>query len=91
MNPMTPASFPTGAEQSLKVLIVEDQIDLAENLFEFLGEDRYQLDFAADGLTALHLLATQHYDVIVLDLMVSPASISASVSGATSSAPHRSF
>nr|WP_227714296.1 response regulator transcription factor [Marinobacter sp. S6332] len=52
------------------MLIVEDQVDLAENLFEFLGEDRYALDFAADGLTALHLLATQSYDVIVLDLML---------------------
>lgn len=54
----------------LRLLIVEDQIDLAENLFEFLGEEHYSLDFAADGLTALHLLATQSYDVIVLDLML---------------------
>ncbi|KKN45564.1 hypothetical protein LCGC14_0681870 [marine sediment metagenome] len=57
-------------QSSLRLLIVEDQVDLAENLFEFLGEDRYVLDFAADGLTALHLLATQSYDVIVLDLML---------------------
>ncbi|TBW58574.1 response regulator transcription factor [Marinobacter halodurans] len=56
--------------QVLRLLIVEDQIDLAENLFEFLGESRYALDFAADGLTALHLLATNPYDVIVLDLML---------------------
>lgn len=54
----------------LRLLIIEDQIDLAENLFEFLGDDRYTLDFAADGLTALHLLATHSYDVIVLDLML---------------------
>lgn len=54
----------------LQILIVEDQVDLAENLFEFLGESRYALDFAADGLTALHLLATNQYDVIVLDLML---------------------
>ncbi len=54
----------------LRLLIVEDQIDLAENLFEFLGEARYNLDFSPDGLTALHLLATQSYDVIVLDLML---------------------
>nr|WP_253938363.1 response regulator transcription factor [Hahella sp. HN01] len=54
----------------LRVLIVEDHRSLAENLFEFLGEERYSLDFAADGLTALHLLATQHYDVIVLDVML---------------------
>lgn len=54
----------------LRILVVEDQVDLAENLFEFLGEERYALDFAADGLTALHLLATNQYDVIVLDLML---------------------
>lgn len=54
----------------LHLLIVEDQVDLAENLFEFLGEERYSLDFAADGLTALHLLSTQNYDVVVLDLML---------------------
>ncbi|MBE95135.1 MAG: two-component system response regulator [Marinobacter sp.] len=60
----------TADRPPLRLLIVEDQVDLAENLFEFLGEDRYCLDFAADGLTALHLLATQSYDVIVLDLML---------------------
>lgn len=60
----------TSNQLQLRLLIVEDQVDLAENLFEFLGEDRYVLDFAADGLTALHLLATQSYDVIVLDLML---------------------
>ncbi|RMJ06107.1 Response regulator ArlR [Marinobacter litoralis] len=60
----------TSHHARLRLLIVEDQVDLAENLFEFLGEDRYVLDFAADGLTALHLLATQSYDVIVLDLML---------------------
>jgi DNA-binding response OmpR family regulator len=60
----------TANRPPIRLLIVEDQVDLAENLFEFLGEDFYSLDFAADGLTALHLLATQSYDVIVLDLML---------------------
>lgn len=69
---MTPnqTSLIGSVQSSLRLLIVEDQMDLAENLFEFLGEERYTLDFAADGLTALHLLATQSYDVIVLDLML---------------------
>jgi DNA-binding response OmpR family regulator len=57
-------------QSPLRLLIVEDQVDLAENLFEFLDENRYSLDFASNGLTALHLLATQSYDVIVLDLML---------------------
>tara|TARA_R100000322_G_scaffold29806_5_gene19231 strand:+ start:4199 stop:4897 length:699 start_codon:yes stop_codon:yes gene_type:complete len=53
-----------------RVLIVEDQTALAENLAEFLSEDHYALDFASDGLTALHLLASNTYDVIVLDIML---------------------
>ena len=67
---MTNRSFSSIDSRRLGILIVEDQKDLAENLFEFLGDDRYTLDYAADGLTALHLLATQTYDVIVLDLML---------------------
>jgi DNA-binding response OmpR family regulator len=53
-----------------RVLIVEDQSALAANLEEFFDETAYDLDFAADGLTALHLLATQQYDVVVLDVML---------------------
>jgi DNA-binding response OmpR family regulator len=53
-----------------KILIVEDHRDLAENLFEFLGEQEYALDFAADGLTALHLLSENNYDTIILDAML---------------------
>ncbi|TVP61748.1 MAG: DNA-binding response regulator [Halomonadaceae bacterium] len=63
------ASLRRGEPQP-RVLVVEDQIDLADNLLEFLGEDRYCLDFAPDGLTALHLLACNEYDVIVLDIML---------------------
>lgn len=53
-----------------RLLIVEDHKALAENLFEYLGEEKYDLDYAADGLTALHLLATHSYDVIILDIML---------------------
>lgn len=54
----------------LRVLIVEDHRALAENIFEFLGETYYCLDFAYDGLTALHLTSVNRYDVIVLDIML---------------------
>ena len=56
--------------ESLRVLIVEDHSALAQNLAEYFDEEYYQLDFASDGLTALHLLATNNYDVIVLDIML---------------------
>lgn len=54
----------------IRMLIVEDHIALAENLFEYFDQERYILDFAPDGLTALHLLAVNQYDVIVLDVML---------------------
>lgn len=56
--------------KKIRLLIVEDHRALAENLAEYLGEERYQLDFAADGLTGLHLATTNDYDVIVLDVML---------------------
>lgn len=54
----------------LRVLVVEDHKALAENLAEYLAADRYQLDFAYDGLSALHLVSVNSYDVIVLDIML---------------------
>lgn len=53
-----------------RLLIVEDHQQLAENLFEYLGEDHYELDYASNGLTALHLLASNTYDVVILDIML---------------------
>lgn len=55
---------------TIRLLIVEDHAGLANNLAEFFDSDNYSLDFASDGLSALHLLATQEYDVIVLDVML---------------------
>lgn len=54
----------------IRLLIVEDNADLSANLAEFFESDEYVLDFAQDGLVALHLLATNEYDVIVLDVML---------------------
>lgn len=55
---------------NIRLLIVEDNIALAENLYEFFGNKNYTLDFARDGLTGLHLAVTYQYDVIVLDVML---------------------
>ena len=43
---------------TIRMLVVEDHAGLATNLLEFFDDSRYVLDFASDGLTALHLLAT---------------------------------
>lgn len=60
----------TSSISRVRLLIVEDQRELARNIAEYLLESQYELDFASDGLTAMHLIATTHYDVIVIDLMI---------------------
>ncbi len=57
-------------KQTLSILFVEDHEALADNLLEFFDREPYVTDLAHDGLTALHLLATNQYDVVVLDVML---------------------
>lgn len=52
----------------MKILIIEDHAGLAQNLFEYFGRFGHTLDWAADGLSGLHLAVTDKFDVIVLDL-----------------------
>ena len=52
------------------ILLVEDNKDIAEMVYAFLERRGYELDYAADGVTGLHLAVTNPYDVIVLDLML---------------------
>ncbi|MEM9620378.1 MAG: response regulator transcription factor [Pseudomonadota bacterium] len=52
------------------VLLVEDNQDLAATVGEYLEAGGYILDYAADGLTAMHLAVTENYDAIVLDLNI---------------------
>jgi DNA-binding response OmpR family regulator len=52
------------------VLLVEDNRGIAEMVGEYLERRGYSVDYAADGVTGLHLAVTEQYDVIVLDLML---------------------
>ena len=55
---------------TMRVLIVEDHRDIAENIGDYLEPKGYTVDFAADGVTGLHLALTQDFDVIILDIML---------------------
>ncbi len=52
------------------VLLVEDNRGIAEMVGEYLERRGYSLDFAADGITGLHLAIENSYDIIILDLML---------------------
>ncbi len=54
----------------IDVLLVEDHADLAETVGEYLEATGYRVDYAADGLIAVHLASQNRYDVIVLDVML---------------------
>lgn len=52
----------------MRVLIVEDNRDLAGNLVDYLQSQGHVVDSAMDGITGLHLAVTGDFDAIVLDL-----------------------
>jgi DNA-binding response OmpR family regulator len=54
----------------MKVLIVEDNIDLARNIQEFLQHEGYVCELSASCNEAQEKLISFHYDCVVLDLML---------------------
>ena len=54
----------------IRVLIVEDNRDICGNIAAYFEKHSYVLDFAYDGISAMHLVLSNTYDVIVLDLML---------------------
>lgn len=54
----------------IRVLVVEDNRDICENIAAYLEKHSYVLDFAYDGISAMYLALTNPFDVIVLDLML---------------------
>jgi DNA-binding response OmpR family regulator len=52
----------------VRVLIIEDNRDIAASIYDYLDELGYTMDAAGDGITGLHLAVTNDYDVVVLDL-----------------------
>lgn len=51
-----------------RILVVEDNTDIASLLVDFFTDKGHITDYAGDGLTGLHLVTTNDYDVVLLDL-----------------------
>jgi DNA-binding response OmpR family regulator len=58
------------SRQSGALLLIEDHQDIAEMVYAYFEHRDYILDYAADGVTGLHLAVTNDYDAIILDLML---------------------
>ena len=50
------------------ILLVEDHAPLAQTVGSYLEASGFIVDYAADGLIAMHLAVTQSFDAIVLDV-----------------------
>lgn len=55
---------------SRNVLLVEDHLDIAEMVWEYLESKGYVVDYASDGVSGFRLGNTNNYDVIILDIML---------------------
>ena len=53
-----------------KILVVEDDTDLADAMVDLLTEAGYRVMYAHDGAEALGVLKTKTPDLILLDLMM---------------------
>lgn len=58
------------AHPSMQILLIEDNRDIAANVFEYFEPRGHVLDYAADGTEGLRLATEGVPDVIVLDLML---------------------
>lgn len=56
--------------KGLTILLVEDQIELAKNMIQYLESRGHVVDYASDGKQGLDLALSQPFDVIVLDIMM---------------------
>ena len=57
-------------DNSLRILVIEDNPDLAANLIDYLTARGHVVDAAGDGQIGLHLATTCDFDVILLDLIL---------------------
>ncbi len=53
---------------NIRILVVEDEIDLQEAIAEGLRIDGYAVDTCGDGNEAYELLYVENYDLVILDL-----------------------
>lgn len=54
----------------MKILLIEDDADIASNIGQYFEDKGHQLDFAYSGPLGLKLALEERFDLIILDLML---------------------
>ena len=60
----------TGGEETMKLLLAEDEIAMSEAVVDILNCHKYSVDAVYDGEDALYYARSQSYDGIILDVMM---------------------
>lgn len=60
----------TDQTNEIRVLVVEDEANVAEVVARYLQRDGFITNIARDGTSALHIMKTDGADLVVLDLML---------------------
>jgi len=53
-----------------RILLADDDVELADMLVDYLSQEGFEVDTAYDGKTALHKALSDHYELIILDVMM---------------------
>ncbi len=54
----------------MKILVIEDDTDIASNIGQYLEDKGHRLDFAYSGTQGVELATRERFDLIILDLML---------------------
>lgn len=54
----------------MKILLIEDNRDLATNMFDYFEMRGHTMDLAGDGISGMHFASSNQYDVLMLDVML---------------------
>ena len=52
----------------MKILLVEDDYDVAKNVCEYLEAATHEVEVAPDGLIGLDCVTRERYDCVILDI-----------------------
>ncbi|WGV99430.1 winged helix-turn-helix domain-containing protein [Vibrio sp. YMD68] len=55
---------------SFNIILVEDDIELAELIRDFLQNYEFTIEIVSDGITAVDAILTKHPDLVILDVML---------------------
>lgn len=56
--------------KDMKILVIEDDADIASNIGQYFEDKGHRLDFAYSGTQGLALALAERFDLIILDLML---------------------